>query len=55
VNNAYAVLERAGVYCLAMKGKNGEREKAWGGMIKVQPERQEEHGRGETEGIGVLG
>jgi hypothetical protein len=38
-----------------MEGQNGKQERAQGGMIKVQPERQEEYGRDETERIGVLG
>ena len=43
------------VYCLAMEAKNGEQERAPGGMIRAQPERQEEYGRGEIEGIVVFG
>jgi hypothetical protein len=40
---------------MAIGGKIGKRERAPGGMIKVQPERQEEYGRVETEGIAVFG
>jgi len=54
-NRTYRVLECRKVYCLAMEAKNGEQQSSRGGMIKVQPERQEEYGRDEIEGISVLG
>ena len=42
-------------YCLAIGSENSERRQAQREMMKVQPERQEEYGRDETEGTCVLG
>ena len=42
-------------YCLAMGCENSEQGRARRGMMRVQPERQEEYGRNGTERTGVFG